>query len=78
MKKRSLKLGDMIAALTKTLHIPHCEKCEKRRLILNEVRKLGIRETMRRLKAAGVVEVGDGNERPVEALIKELNDCCGK
>lgn len=68
----------MIAGLTKAFHIPHCEKCEKRRVILNEIRKRGIRETVRRLKAAGVSNVGGGNSRSVEELVKKLSDCCDK
>ncbi len=35
--KQWLKLGDIIATITKFLHIPHCIKCEKRRQILNEI-----------------------------------------
>lgn len=78
MAKDPLKLGDMVAKITKALHIPHCEKCEKRRLILNEIKNLGIKETIKRLKAAGVSDVEGGNKRSVEDLVKKLNDCCGK
>ncbi|MEK7610350.1 MAG: hypothetical protein AAB468_01210 [Patescibacteria group bacterium] len=35
--KKQFKLGDMIAKITKILHLPHCSKCEKRRQILNEI-----------------------------------------
>lgn len=35
--KQKLKLGDAIAKITKILRIPHCQKCEKRRQILNEI-----------------------------------------
>jgi len=48
--KQTIKLGDTIAKLTKILHIPHCKKCERRRLILNEISEFGLRETMRKLK----------------------------
>ena len=49
-QKKQFKLGDAIAKLAKILHIPHCLKCEKRRLILNEVRTLGVKETINKLK----------------------------
>jgi len=48
--KLSIKLGDIIAKFTKVLHLPHCKKCERRRLILNEISESGLRETMRKLK----------------------------
>lgn len=48
MKK--IKLGDLIAKITKFLHIPHCIKCEKRRVILNEVAEAGLKETLKKLK----------------------------
>ena len=44
------KLGDMIAWITRMLHIPHCKNCEKRRVILNEVTEAGIKETLKKLK----------------------------
>ncbi len=47
---KKLRLGDLIASITKFLHIPHCENCEKRRVVLNEVGKVGIKETLKRLK----------------------------
>lgn len=78
MAKEQFKLGDMIAALTKAFHIPHCEKCEKRRLILNEIRKHGIRETVRRLNAVGDTSVDKKDPQSVEKLVRELRDCCDK
>lgn len=51
--KRQFKLGDAITKIPKTLHVPHCEKCEQRCLILNEIRTLGMKETIRRLRAVG-------------------------
>ena len=50
MIKKKFKLGDLIARITKFLHIPHCLKCEKRRVILNEISEAGIRETLKKLK----------------------------
>lgn len=34
--KKWFRFGDMIAKITKILHIPHCANCEKRRIVLNE------------------------------------------
>lgn len=48
--KSKLKIGDLIAKITKFLHIPHCAKCEKRRVILNELGEHNLRETINRLK----------------------------
>ena len=76
MNKKSLRLGDMVAKLTKALHIPHCEKCEKRRLILDEIQNLGIAETVLRLKAVGVSVQEGGESKAVEGLVKELEGCC--
>ncbi len=45
-----IRLGDAIARITKLLHIPHCDKCEKRRKILNEIQETGMKETLRKLK----------------------------
>ena len=71
-------LGDMVAKITKALHKPHCEKCEQRRLILNEVKSLGIKETIRKLKAAGVsVSPNHSYEKKsMEEIISKLTDCC--
>ncbi|KKW35541.1 MAG: hypothetical protein UY83_C0006G0018 [Candidatus Adlerbacteria bacterium GW2011_GWA1_54_10] len=44
------KLGDAIARVAKILRIPHCQNCEKRRLILNEIQTLGVKETIKRLE----------------------------
>ena len=48
--KKSFKIGDMIARLTKLLKINHCERCERRRLILNDMGALGVKETVRMLR----------------------------
>lgn len=74
-KRQPLKLGDAIAKLTKALHIPHCEKCERRRQILNEIRRLGVKETARKLMA---LESKEKSDKPVELkdIIKKLEDCC--
>lgn len=50
MVTKQFKLGDTIAKLAKSLRIPHCENCERRRLILNEIQTAGVKETMKRLK----------------------------
>ena len=52
LKHKKLKVGDIIAKITKVLHIPHCQKCEKRRLILNEIGEKGwsFKEIKRKLK----------------------------
>lgn len=55
-----MRLGDIIANVSHMLGIKHCEKCERRRVILNDLGSVGIRETARRLKS----------------IEKELNDCC--
>jgi len=76
--KRPLKLGDAVAKIAKTLHVPHCEKCEQRRLILNEVRALGMKETIKRLKAVGLSKHKEksGESWSVEEIIKKMEDCC--
>jgi len=50
MNKKKFKLGDFIAKITKFLHIPHCIKCEKRRVILNNIAGIGVMETLKKLK----------------------------
>ena len=74
-KKQPLKLGDAIAKLTEALHIPHCEKCEQRRQILNEIRRLGVKETAKKLM---VLESENKSDKFVELkdIIKKLEDCC--
>ncbi len=76
--KRKLKFGDVVAKLAKALHIPHCEKCEQRRLILNEIRTLGMKETARRLKAVGHTKLKEKSRESwsVEKIIKKMEDCC--
>ena len=80
MSKRKLKLGDAITKLAKALHIPHCSRCEERRQILNEIQTLGIKETMKRLKAAGLRTSAKsaGEVWSVEDIIKKMEDCCDK
>jgi len=78
MATKQLKLGDAVAKIAKILHIPHCEKCEQRRLILNEIKTLGVKETIKKLKAIGL----SGSKNPdeswsVEEIIKKMEDCCG-
>lgn len=76
--KRQFKLGDAIAKIAKTLHIPHCEKCEQRRLILNEIRTLGMKETIRRLKTVGLSDIKkkSGESWSIEEIVKKMEDCC--
>lgn len=69
--KKDIRLGDTIARVTKLLGIPHCEKCEKRRLILNEIGRLGIKRTMGKLMA-----LESKNTQRLDELIKELDNCC--
>jgi hypothetical protein len=77
-KKPQLKIGDMIANMAKALHIPHCEKCEQRRLILNEVKSLGIGETIKKLRAIGapVSSKHSDEKKSIEEVISKLTDCC--
>ncbi|MFH0803999.1 MAG: hypothetical protein V1896_00125 [Candidatus Zambryskibacteria bacterium] len=72
----SLKLGNAIAKLAKTFHIPHCAKCERRRLILNEIQKVGIKETLKRMKAVGLRDSSKNQKKSVEEVISKLVDCC--
>ncbi len=77
MPKQKFKLGDAVAKLTKALHIPHCEKCERRRLILNEIQKLGVKETVKRLKAVGNAEKTDREkEAQLKVVMEKLRECC--
>ncbi|OGG79955.1 hypothetical protein A3A39_01055 [Candidatus Kaiserbacteria bacterium RIFCSPLOWO2_01_FULL_54_13] len=78
MSKQQFKLGDAIAKLAKVLHIPHCPGCEQRRLILNEIQKVGVRETVRRLRAVGFrfSMKGTDKRRSVEDIVKKMEDCC--
>lgn len=77
---KQFKLGDAVAKIAKALHIPHCEKCERRRLILNEIRTLGVKETIKKLRVVGFSESRKSSARPwsVEEIIKKMEDCCGK
>ncbi len=69
-----IKLGDTIAKLAKILGIPHCPKCEKRRLILNEIQKIGLKETVKKMAAV------DGDikkeNQALKEVVNELLDCC--
>ena len=77
MSKQQLKLGDAIAKLAQVLRIPHCPECEQRRLILNEIQKVGVRETVRRLRAVGFsYSAKRANERSVEDIVKKMEECC--
>lgn len=78
--KQQFRLGDMVAKMAKALHIPHCEKCEQRRLILNAVKSSGIKETLRKLKAVGfsVSPERSNEKKSMEEIIKKLTDCCKK
>ncbi len=76
--KQQIRLGDMIAKIAKSFHIPHCEKCEQRRLILNAVKSSGIKETIKRLRAVGVSVSSKRSDekRSMEEIISRLVDCC--
>lgn len=78
MNKQRFRLGDMVAKMAKAFHIPHCEKCEQRRLILNAVKSSGIKETIKRLRAVGVsVPTKRSDEKKsMEEIISKLTDCC--
>lgn len=77
MPKKQLKLGDAVAKIAKVLHIPHCEKCEQRRLILNKIRTLGVKETIKKLRAVGTPKSKAPNESwSIEEIIKKMEDCC--
>ena len=70
--KKQFKLGDAISKLTKIFRIPHCQKCEKRRLILNEIQKLGVKETAKMLKNS------EKENWSLEDIINKMKDCCNK
>lgn len=76
--KKQLKLGDAVAKIARVLHIPHCEKCEQRRLILNEIKNLGVKETISKLKAVGFSESKKKSDESwsVEEIVKKMEDCC--
>ena len=79
MGKYQFKLGDAITKLAKVLHIPRCPECERRRLILNEIQKVGVRETVKRLRAVGLsYSPSSADERAVEDIIKKMEECCNK
>lgn len=72
---KQIKLGDTVAKLAKALGIPHCPKCEKRRLILNEIQKLGLKETARRMLAVNRNTTNKEN-RALKDVVAKLTDCC--
>jgi len=76
--KQQLKLGDVVAKLAKALRIPHCEKCEQRRLILNEIKVLGLREAIKRLRIVGLSNTKKSSGEPwsVEEIVKKMENCC--
>lgn len=74
---KQIKFGDAIAGLTRALGIPHCPKCERRRLILNQIQKLGIKETVKRMRAVGKSE-SEEDEKNLKEIVDKLNDCCKK
>ena len=76
--KRQLKLGDVVAKIAKALHIPHCEKCEQRRLILNEIKILGMREAIKRLRIIGLsnTQKSSGESWSVKEIVKKMENCC--
>ena len=80
MSKQQLKLGDAIARLAKVFRIPHCPGCEQRRLILNEIQKVGIQETVRRLRAMGFYSLAKRADQKwsVEDIVKKMEECCDK
>ena len=80
MSKQQLKLGDAITKLAKVLHIPRCPECERRRLILNEIQKVGVRETVRRLRATGFRTSAKRADQKwsVEDIVKKMEECCDK
>ena len=69
---KSIKLGNMIAGLTKVLRISHCDKCEQRRVILNEIQKIGLKETVKRMRAIGNIPKNED----LKDVIAKLTDCC--
>ena len=69
-----IKLGDIIAKLAKILNIPHCPKCEKRRLILNEIQKIGLKAKVKRMAA---VDMNTEREsQTLKEVVNKLTDCC--
>lgn len=53
-EQTGLQFGDQFAKLTKAFGITPCSKCEQRRKVLNEIRKRGIKGTLKALKKIGV------------------------
>ena len=54
LASQGIPLGTFIETAIKlipqSVRPTHCSRCEQRKLVLNEVRKLGVRETFKRLK----------------------------
>ena len=72
---KQIKFGDLVANLTKAFGIPHCPKCERRRLILNEIQKHGVKETIKKMRSVGRSE-SIKEEKDLQEVIQKLNDCC--
>ncbi len=70
-----IKLGDAIARLTKILGIRHCPKCEKRRLILNEIQNVGLKETAKRMAAVNN-STKEAEAVALKDVVNKLTDCC--
>lgn len=76
--KSQFKLGDAIARITRALHIPHCDTCEERRLILNEIQKVGMKETIKRLRRAGLPINKEDKKWSLDDIVRKMEDCCGE
>ena len=50
LHNEGIQWGDAVAKLTKVFGIQPCSKCEQRRRILNEAKKLGVKETLAKLR----------------------------
>ena len=57
LTKAGMGLGDFIERAIKlvpeSVRPKHCSKCEKRKLVLNKVREIGVKETFNRLRKIG-------------------------
>ncbi len=73
---KNIKFGNTIAKLAKMLGIPHCPGCEKRRLILNEIQKIGLKETAKRM--ASVDRDTKNEAEDLREVVDTLLDCCKK
>jgi hypothetical protein len=48
--KEGVKWGDAVAWITKKVGIEQCAACRSRQYILNHLKQLGVRETVRQIK----------------------------